>query len=247
MFVYRTHSSSRSSVSLYECGPRAEVSNNSDFSHNFDYVMENITEQIQTDDHHYAFYSIESPSPAVHALAQCHGDLLPSACEICFDALKKRANSCLPSDSARIFLDGCFLRYDHYDFFKEAVDPIHDKFNCSKPYVEDESLSKQFEEKVTEVIMNVTNGAKKARFRFVEEKGGIATVYALAQCWKTLDDGGCSQCLDEAAVQLKGCSSSGEGRAMLTGCYVRFSTEKFFSTVYQKKDNSKICIYLSCV
>lgn len=121
-----------------------------------------------------------------------------------------------------------------------VIDPIHDKFNCSARHLDDESLSKQFEEKVIEVITNVTIVTKSnGRFGQVEGKGGIATVYALAQCLKFLDNKGCSQCLDEAALRLKGCSKSGEGRAMFAGCYVRFSTERFFNPNYQKKETRK--------
>ncbi|KAH9720288.1 cysteine-rich receptor-like protein kinase 1 [Citrus sinensis] len=232
------HSSSRSSESLYKCGPPAKVSDNRNFRQNFDAVMGNISEQIMDDHHyHFALHYVVSPAPQVYAYMQCHEDLSQTDCESCFSALKQKANRCLPSDSARIFLDGCFLRYDNYDFFGEAVDPIHDKFNCSARHLDDESLSKQFEEKVIEVITNVTIVTKRnGRFGQVEGKGGIATVYALAQCLKFLDNKGCSQCLDEAALRLKGCSKSGEGRAMFAGCYVRFSTERFFNPNYQKKE-----------
>lgn len=241
MFVSRSHSSSRSSESLYKCGPPAKVSDNRNFRQNFDAVMGNISEQIMDDHHyHFALHYVVSPAPQVYAYMQCHEDLSQTDCESCFSALKQKANRCLPSDSARIFLDGCFLRYDNYDFFGEAIDPIHDKFNCSARHLDDESLSKQFEEKVIEVITNVTIVTKRnGRFGQVEGKGGIATVYALAQCLNFLDNKGCSQCLDEAALRLKGCSKSGEGRAMFAGCYVRFSTERFFNPNYQKKETRK--------
>ncbi|WP_284123590.1 hypothetical protein, partial [Klebsiella pneumoniae] len=59
-------------------------------------------------------------------LTMCSSDLL-----LCYAASRTRLPRCLPGKSGRIYLDGCFLRYDIYDFFNETTDSKEDKVNCS--------------------------------------------------------------------------------------------------------------------
>lgn len=234
MFVSSTLTSTRSKESLLRCGQRTK---NSSFYPNFVQVMESLAREIK--EKHYATAYITYPPPLVYGLAQCHRDLSSSDCEVCFSASRKRAHSCLPADSALIFLDGCFLRYDNYNFFNESVNSKTDAVNCTAQFLEgDESLSQQFQLKFAEVVMDLTNQAKQnGGFAIVEGKGGISTVYALAQCWKTLSKQGCNQCLDTASDALKQCKDGSEGRAMLAGCFVRYSTERFFSSDNHSKDH----------
>lgn len=59
--------------------------------------------------------------------------------------------------------------------------------------------------------------------------GGGEGVYALAQCWKTVSSEGCRDCLRKAVKEVKGCLPNREGRALNAGCYLRYSTEKFYN------------------
>lgn len=62
----------------------------------------------------------------------------------------------------------------------------------------------------------------------VDRKG---VVYGLGQCWKSVDKGGCRACLEKAGREVKGCLPANEGRGLNAGCYLRYSTAKFFGDV----------------
>ena len=59
--------------------------------------------------------------------------------------------------------------------------------------------------------------------------GEVEGVYALAQCWKTLGIDVCRKCLEKAAREVRGCLPNREGRVLNAGCYLRYSTEKFYN------------------
>ncbi|KAG8635006.1 hypothetical protein MANES_17G114400v8 [Manihot esculenta] len=178
---------------------------------------------------HFATYHLNNSPIPIYALAQCHGDLSQTDCLLCYAASRTKIPRCLPSVSARIYLDGCFLRYDKYNFFQEAVSPSLDSRKCSQEKAlgsGDESLKLKFVTNVGYLVANVTHKA-------VENGGfaamGIEGVYALAQCWESVGEDGCMECLEKSEKAVKGCLPSKEGRAMNTGCYLRYSTDKFFN------------------
>ncbi|KAM3291018.1 hypothetical protein P3S67_019307 [Capsicum chacoense] len=66
--------------------------------------------------------------------------------------------------------------------------------------------------------------------------GGYASmhlngVYGLAQCWKTLSIKGCREYLDKASRDFKGCFLSRDARALIAGCYLRYSTQNFVNNL----------------
>ncbi|KAG4914425.1 hypothetical protein JHK87_051982 [Glycine soja] len=165
----------------------------------------------------------------IYGLAQCFQDLSSIDCLQCFAASRTKLPRCLPSVSARIYLDGCFLRYDNYSFYTENYDPLRDTVNCTSEYgSEGERLV--FAESVGKVVESVVrvavNNNEGRGFFAVGEGGGV---YALAQCWKTVGVKGCSDCLRKAENEVKGCLPKREGRALNTGCYLRYSTVKFYN------------------
>ena len=67
-----------------------------------------------------------------------------------------------------------------------------------------------------------------------------AGVYALAQCWKSLGVRECGACLDKARAEVVNkCWGSREGRSLNAGCYLRYSTRKFYSDGKDEADNGK--------
>lgn len=71
---------------------------------------------------------------------------------------------------------------------------------------------------------------------------GVDGVYALAQCWESVvNSGGCRECLQKAAMVLRGCGSKKEGRAMIVGCYVRYSTYKFYNDEGKNGEGHGLC------
>ncbi|KAJ9140302.1 hypothetical protein P3X46_030965 [Hevea brasiliensis] len=204
--------------------------------------MESIQQQVSR--RNWGHAAVTWPSPQVHALAQCHSDLSTLDCKLCFSQGRVKLPGCLPSTAARIFLDGCFLRYDNYSFLHESIDPNYDNVNCSQAagVLIDSSLHMDFRRKVADVIKNVTERALgNGTFATVEGKGGVVPAYALAQCWNSLNYRECRDCLVKAGSQLRTCAPGAQGQALFTGCYMRYSTERFFNTSSEAADQgSKI-------
>lgn len=60
--------------------------------------------------------------------------------------------------------------------------------------------------------------------------GKNVTVYGLAQCWEFVNGSACRECLADAATRIASCATKGEeGRALNSGCYLRYSTQKFYN------------------
>ncbi|KAL3526401.1 hypothetical protein ACH5RR_011057 [Cinchona calisaya] len=175
----------------------------------------------------WGHYAVNGTQISIYALAQCYQDLSQTDCLLCYAASRTWLPRCLPAVSARIYLDGCFLRYDDHNFFNESIDPIMDTANCSSSSgVASAEEAPSFRTSVEELIENVTVAAVMNKGYAVK---GLSGVYGLAQCWKTLSNEGCKECLAKASRNVKGCLPSREGRGLNAGCYLRYSTEKFYT------------------
>lgn len=103
-----------------------------------------------------------------------------------------------------------------------------DTVNCSSTngMVMDEVARIEFVKTVGFVIEQVTRAAvANGGFGLADRKG----VYALAQCWNSVGSHGCTECLEKAGKAVKGCAPRREGRGLNAGCYLRYSTEKFYN------------------
>ncbi|KAK9272313.1 hypothetical protein L1049_002684 [Liquidambar formosana] len=181
-------------------------------------------------EHHWGTYRLNS-TPPIYGLAQCHQDLPYTECLLCYASIRTRLPRCLPAVSARIYFDGCFLRYDNYSFYNESTDPLRDTVNCSSQSgsIVGEGDKLKFAEIVRRVVDNVTETAVlNGGFAVAKVDGGDMGVYALAQCWKTVSSDGCRACLEKASNGVRGCLPSKDGRGLNAGCYLRYSTEKFY-------------------
>lgn len=164
----------------------------------------------------------------MYALGQCQRDLDPTQCNICFTQARQLLSRCIPKVSGRIYLDGCFLRYDNYTFFDESVDLSRDTKICGSMEKGETVDAKHVET----VILKVTKGAGEHKFS-VDGEGGV---FAMAQCWETLDKLSCQKCLIAAEKKMQECVPSNEGRSLFTGCFMRYSTRKFYNNVYVQND-----------
>ncbi|KAL3748220.1 hypothetical protein ACJRO7_009453 [Eucalyptus globulus] len=212
-------------------------------------VMLKITAEVT--ENRWANDSVTSPLPEIYGLAQCHGDLSRDDCLLCFVQSRNILPRCsvLESKSGRLYLDGCFLRFDYYNFYDETTDPQHDMVKCANHsnFPADQQARQQFVDKVDRVLTNVSAVAPENKgFAVFEEarRGGVAGVYALAQCWNTLDRKGCRECLANAMIMARNCTPGDEGRAMNAGCFMRYSTQRFY-TVPTDGDSSKLRIIIA--
>ncbi|KAL2492640.1 Cysteine-rich receptor-like protein kinase 42 [Abeliophyllum distichum] len=170
--------------------------------------------------------------PEIFGLAQCHKDLSPKDCKVCFVEAKKKLDGCLPAIGGLIYLEGCFVRYEQYNFWGESVEKVEKLDNkCGNPtdITRDKYMKADFTSKVNEAVMNVTlTAASNEGFGATEVKQGLISVYAIGQCWNTLDAQTCTLCLNEAGVEIDMCLPGAEGQVLNAGCYLRYSTHNFF-------------------
>ncbi|KAK9113698.1 hypothetical protein Syun_020495 [Stephania yunnanensis] len=178
-------------------------------------------------------YHIFNPHTGLYGLSQCTKDLSLSECRHCFNTLRQKLQTCPASNSTRIYLDGCFLRFENYSFFGETTDSKLDKVECNSPPPEngvEDYIDIQFAHNADETITNVTEAAVRNKgFAVAEVRSNAVEVYVLAQCWDSVSNGGCKACLDKAGGELRQCLPKKEGRVLNSGCYLRYSTKKFYN------------------
>lgn len=158
-------------------------------------------------------------------------DLSQNDCELCFAQCKTQILKCLPFQKAtrggKIFYDGCYLRYDDYEFFGEALSPEDTTICSSKDY---NGSKTAFESNVIKIMRNLSFEAPKNGGFFVGfADEGNSTAYGLAQCWKSVNESSCKTCLDKAVSNMSSCLPKDEGRVLNAGCYLRYSTQKFYN------------------
>lgn len=207
--------------------------------------MESLSQQVTNHNWGTHFVNLSgSAAIPIYGFAQCFHDLSHTDCLLCYAASRTKLPRCLPSVSARIYLDGCFLRYDNYSFYSEDTDPLMDTVNCTTQHglVVDEAERLKLEKSVGKVIDRVAlmAVAKGGGFAVGEVEG----VYALAQCWNTVGTEGCRDCLRKGGKELRGCLPKRDGRALNAGCYLRYSTEKFYNEQGASEGGNGKCVAL---
>ncbi|KAK6129339.1 hypothetical protein DH2020_036912 [Rehmannia glutinosa] len=203
--------------------------------------MEVLSQRVTANN--WGNYAVNSTNISIYTLAQCYGDLSHNDCLQCYAASRTRLPRCLPAVSGRIFLDGCFLRYDSYGFFNESVDASLDSVNCNSSTIGAGSgVGLEFGRNVGELIDNLTASAVVNEGYAVRGSKGV---FGLAECWNTVSREGCRACLAKANREVRGCLPSREGRALNAGCYLRYSTEKFFSNQSQTNSDSGLSLAIA--
>ncbi|OVA19860.1 Protein kinase domain [Macleaya cordata] len=166
----------------------------------------------------------------VYAFGDCMNDLSQIDCDQCFAQCKTQIPRCLPFQRAtrggRIYYDGCYLRYDDYNFFGEALNP-GDRTVCGKKDFGGNLTV--FRENTIELVRNLSVEAQKNNGFFVGSVNrGDTTVYGLVQCWEFVNGSSCRRCLENATAMISSCLPKEEGRVLNAGCYLRYSPEKFY-------------------
>ncbi|OMP06229.1 hypothetical protein CCACVL1_01668 [Corchorus capsularis] len=188
----------------------------------------------------FDIHAAVNPEFIVFGLGQCYQDIRGTGCKYCLGIGKERLETCLPANSGRIYLDGCFLRYDNYKFYNESIDPKYDVATCGSPsdaLSNDTYMVQEFDSKLDQAITNLIDITTERKGNgTVEIKGGLITIHAGAQCWKAISDESCKECLTKAGEKIKKCAPAAEGRAAFTGCALRYSTNRFYPREPHRND-----------
>ncbi|XP_047317258.1 cysteine-rich receptor-like protein kinase 3 [Impatiens glandulifera] len=209
------------------------------FVANFLATMDALSPQVSTQMYGTAVNG--SGNTTVYAFGECMKDLSQTDCNLCFAQIKTQILRCLPFQrmvrGGRLFYDGCYLRYDDHMFFNESLSLV-DRTVCGlNNSVGSESV---FAQNVDELVKNLTGvGVLKDGFAVGFVNRGNLSVYGLAQCWEFVNGSSCDKCLSDSVSKIGSCVPKDEGRVLNAGCYLRYSTKKFYdnSTIIQLPNN----------
>ncbi|XP_021802761.1 cysteine-rich receptor-like protein kinase 2 isoform X1 [Prunus avium] len=207
------------------CGNQREH-NTTVYVPNFVSTMENISEQMRTSG--FGVARTGSGPDTNYGLAQCYGDLSLLDCVLCYAEARTVLPQCFPYNGGRIYLDGCFMRSENYTFYEEFRGS-DDRAVCGNTT----RKSTAFEESARQVVQRAVESAPSnggyARGGVSVSGTGNESAYVLADCWRTLDENSCRKCLENASVSMLGCLPWSEGRALYTGCFMRYSDRDFLN------------------
>eukprot|EP01018_Ginkgo_biloba_P008801 Gb_08281 [translate_table: standard] len=204
------------------CTPNGHY-NSDTFNKNYVAVMASLSQQ--NDMRGFGTHIERNSSDPVYGLFQCLEDLSQTDCSLCFsEARSQMSAKCITFTGGRIYLDGCFMRYENYSFDNQIMDSGDSKV-CDR---KKSSQPQRFLESAQKLINNITSEApEKEGFSVGSTEGPSTKIYGLAQCWKTLSKSLCKECLQNASAAILSCSPSLEGRALNAGCYMRYATHPF--------------------
>ncbi|MED6180684.1 Cell division control protein 2 [Stylosanthes scabra] len=208
------------------CGNQLEH-NATIFVPNFIATMVKISQQMSSSGYGTA---VTGTGPDInYGLAQCYGDLSLLDCVLCYAEARTVLPKCFPYNSGRIFLDGCFMRSENYSFFDEYAGP-GDKAVCGNTTRKNSSFQAAAKQAVLEVVQAAPNNKGYYARGKVDVSGSVnESAYVLANCWRSLNTSSCKACLENASKSVLGCLPYSEGRALNTGCFMRYSDTDFLN------------------
>uniref|UniRef100_A0A803L0N6 Cysteine-rich receptor-like protein kinase 2 n=1 Tax=Chenopodium quinoa TaxID=63459 RepID=A0A803L0N6_CHEQI len=163
-----------------------------------------------------------------YGLAQCYGDLSSLDCVLCYAQARTALPQCFPSTGGRIYLDGCYARSENYNFYEEYLGPT-DTAVCGNKTRAKPAFVESARRAVMQAVANAPKNKGYAREKVLVTGEGNESAYVLANCWESLNISSCQLCLTNASSKILRCLPSSEGRALNTGCFVRYSNVNFLN------------------
>ncbi|CAH9107481.1 unnamed protein product [Cuscuta epithymum] len=239
LFPNTSNGASRSQQVKLICEKQREH-NTTAFVPNFVHVMETISDQMRT---RGWGLSITGAGPDEnYGLAQCYGDLSLLDCALCYAEARTLLPSCFPANGGTIYLDGCFMRSENYTFFKEYVGPNDARVCGNKTTRKGSSFQQTARKAVMQVVLDAPKSNGSGRGELPVPGRWNESVYVLADCWKTLNASSCRACLESASRSMLGCLPQPEGRALYTGCFMRYSDTNFLNPVPSNGSSSRASV-----
>ncbi|KAD1020759.1 hypothetical protein E3N88_43408 [Mikania micrantha] len=187
---------------------------------------------------------------STYLLAQCYGHLSTGECLLCCAEARTSLPSCLPNIGGRVYLEGCFMRFENYSFFGELIGD-EDRVICDNVTRKDDD----FQQAASKAVLQAIESAPKSWNRHAGTQSFVSgtpnkSAYAAADCWSTLGVDSCSQCLQKAGNMTLGCLPGSMGYALYTGCFMRYSDTNFSNPDNQnqrRSDKGRTTIIVSAV
>ncbi|XVE91104.1 hypothetical protein DITRI_Ditri20bG0128300 [Diplodiscus trichospermus] len=205
------------------------VTSFSDFNRNLNATLTQLRGQLEN--MYFAVAQEAAGSDPVYAMVQCRNYMSKNDCISCFTAASSQIRSCSSANGARVIYDGCFLRYESNMFYQQNTQ-IRNLGICGNRTASQESVFETTVEKLFGDLIKATpriNSFFAASKNEVVGANGNVTVYGVAQCVETIDEQGCKECLQVAQGNIQRCPPKSDGRAVDTGCFLRYSDLPFFA------------------
>ncbi|WMV07013.1 hypothetical protein MTR67_000398 [Solanum verrucosum] len=213
----------RSQIIQLICGNKSTVS-----VPNFVGTMETLSEQVRA--RGYGVAVTGTGPDATYGISQCYGDLSLIDCVLCFSEARTLFPQCFPYNGARIYLDGCFMRAENYSFYDEYLGP-EDRRVCGNRTTKGSLFQQNARAAVQQAVANAPSNNGYARSQVSFPRDSNDTAYVLADCWKTLSANSCAACLQNASASMLRCLPWSKGRALYTGCFMRYSDTNFLNAI----------------
>ncbi|XP_058776386.1 cysteine-rich receptor-like protein kinase 2 [Vicia villosa] len=224
---------SRAKTVLITCGNQLEH-NTTIFVPNFVATMEKISEQMRSTGFGTAVTGTGPDSN--YGLAQCYGDLSLLDCVLCYAEARTVLPQCFPYNSGRIYLDGCFMRSENYSFFNEYQGQ-GDRAVCGNTTKKNSDFRAAAKQAVLRAVQDAVKNKGYARGKVVVSEAANESAYVLADCWRNLNSRSCKACLEHASSSILRCLPSSEGRALNTGCFMRYSDTDFLNKEVENRSS----------
>ncbi|KAI3816786.1 hypothetical protein L1987_16491 [Smallanthus sonchifolius] len=225
LMIDRLEGAPRNQIIKIICNNQTE-NNATQFSSNFIKTAEKIGNQIQSS--FFATASTGTAPDANYGLAQCYGDLSTTDCILCYDSAHYATSRCFPYTGATVYHEGCFMRFQNYSFYEEYVGHS-DTSICGNTTRKNSVFQDLAREGVSAAVRDaLTNDDYFAREVMISGTAN-ESAYVLANCWGTLTANSCRICLEAASVSILKCLPWSEGRALMTGCFMRYSDTDFLN------------------
>jgi serine/threonine protein kinase len=145
----------------------------------------------------------------------------------CFDTAVTHIRNCTGANGARVIYDGCFLRYESSTFYDLTTLPGN-RAICSNDTTSEPTA---FQIAAQALLTDLKTAAPRINGYFTAATRAVSgggTVYAVAQCARTVSQSGCLDCLKVAYGNIQSCPPNKDGRAVDAGCFLRYSATAFF-------------------
>ncbi|GMI81944.1 cysteine-rich RLK (RECEPTOR-like protein kinase) 2, ALTERED SEED GERMINATION 6, CYSTEINE-RICH RLK2 [Hibiscus trionum] len=209
------------------------VTNLSDFSRNVNSSLTELRGQLENG-MYFAVAQEATGSDPVYAMVQCRNYMSTRDCISCFTTASSQISTCSAANGARVIYDGCFLRYESNMFYQQSTQ-MGNVGICGNRTASQQPI---FETTVERLLGNLITATPRidsffaARNEEVVGVNGNVTAYGVAQCMETIDERGCKECLEVAMANINRCPPDSDGRAVDTGCFLRYSDSPFFPANY---------------
>ncbi|KAL4332577.1 hypothetical protein GQ457_07G017150 [Hibiscus cannabinus] len=214
----------RAQILNMTCSPEREH-NTTLFVPNFISLMEKISDVMRQ--FGWGTALIGSGPDANYGLGQCYGDLSLTDCPLCYAEARTVLPQCYPFNGGRVFLDGCFVRSGNYSFYEEYLGP-YDMVLCGNASRRGSNFQESAGRAVSHAVATALDSGGYAKAQ-VAVSGTNETAYVLVNCWRTLNRSSCQACFENASAAMLRCLPWSEGRALYTGCFLRYSNIDFLN------------------